>query len=73
MSASEPPVALEGRYVVVRAARCVLLLSAEEIARLVAVDPETWIRALRRGKAYRRAEATRRRSKPMSVAAEEEA
>lgn len=62
MSGATLPVAVEGRFVVIHAPKCLLVLSAEEIANLVHLDTETWIRALRRGKAHRRAEATRRRT-----------
>ncbi len=49
---------LEGELVVIRAPRCVLVLTGEEIVHLMHLDREVWIRALRRGKAYRRGEAT---------------
>lgn len=57
-----PAVALEDGLVVVRTVKCTLVLTAEEIAGLVHFDRETWIRALKRGKAFRRGEAMARRT-----------
>ena len=56
-----PAVALEGGLVVIRAPKCMLVLTAEEITGLVRFDREVWIRAIRRGKCHRRGEAMARR------------
>jgi hypothetical protein len=55
---------LEDGRLAIRAPKCVLVLSAEEIARLVVLDVSMWARALRRGKAFLRAEAAKRRTRP---------
>ncbi|MBI4916895.1 MAG: hypothetical protein HY825_13690 [Acidobacteria bacterium] len=59
-----PRVILDGGRVVIRAPRCVLVLEPAEVAALVRLDPETWARAIRRGKHWRRGEATARRGSP---------
>jgi hypothetical protein len=45
-----------GDVVVLHLTKCDLVFDAADIARLVQLDREAWIRAVRRGKAFRRAE-----------------
>lgn len=59
-ASSAPPVALEGDRIVLRVTKCVLVLTAAEVVGLLRHDPETWRRAIMRGKAWRRGAATER-------------
>jgi hypothetical protein len=56
-----PAAALEGELLIIRDARCVLVVRVEDLLQVVKRDRLAWIRALRLGKAYRRGEAIARR------------
>ena len=57
-----PVAALEGELLIIRDARCVLVVRLEDLVQLMKRDRLASILALRRGKAYRGAEAARRRT-----------
>jgi hypothetical protein len=56
-----PAVALEGGVVLLWQTKCLVVLEPAEILALLRRDRETWARAIRRGRRWRRAEAIARR------------
>lgn len=58
-----PRVEVEGELLVLRDARCVLVVRVEEVLRFVKADRMRWAAAVRRGKWYQRARDAARRER----------
>ena len=65
-----PVATLEGELLIIRDARCVLVMRMEDVLRLIKRDRLAWIRAVKLGKAFRRGQATERRGSPCSCTTE---
>ncbi len=55
---AQPNITVDGDNVVIRASKCMFVVSAADLVRLLVENPAAYVEAMRRGKAERRAEAT---------------